>query len=593
MKCRNGLRFCCNACKDACHFGARQLQWQARPTSLGQFWHMNGKPTSKTQTCFLRSLISKKMPCSSKLSFEVVASQHSGIPKMTMISPKVPIRTYDRQKYQIQHLQRPWLSCHPRRAFAVRHQIATELSIILPEQSEQRPYLVSGITTGKSRKKISNGMTSSSLVPKNHLISSFQSSVRCSRNLFHYSDENISNSTLRHALEPRGLNESVRSYFSPQRWPSGLIEQNVDKKCSSQNIQARWMASLREITTKPNSSKLRRHRQARAIKKRISLPSTKDRIRNPSLYRGTTSSSKLTIMGNKLGSTSKEVLAERLETRLNWARQGIENIMGVQRGSEAVYPPSIDVKLVKGDNQPTITPRPKQREGIVMDTNWWFWNILLAATPAAFIAMFCEFYAKPIALAEQERRLELQALLDNNTSDSSEPQRHPRRDESQSRQHQMNQDNNPETGSLIPWYKHQFLIFQVALAQYLLGSQEENILEQNKADTVAAHVASNGRSPSDNSMKQSTAPSTVPKVVSTADPGASTANVASDSFRRQDEDRRQPQPHELNKPRSRLQALEKEIHNHRPLRQNEQSENNTVAVTRRALAEITKWLFGG
>jgi len=44
------------------------------------------------------------------------------------------------------------------------------------------------------------------------------------------------------------------------------------------------------------------------------------------------------------------------------------------------------------------------RKGLVMDENWWFWNVLFAASPSVVIALYCEFIVKPEMIFRSEER---------------------------------------------------------------------------------------------------------------------------------------------------------------------------------------------
>ena len=100
-------------------------------------------------------------------------------------------------------------------------------------------------------------------------------------------------------------------------------------------------------------------------KRKISLrPTTKDRIRR----RQQRPSS---------GPLQADLLAERMSKRLEWFR------------SQIVPEESTSVR------------RPKRYE-VVMDLNWWFWNILFALSPAALVVLYCEFVVKPKMKREYE-----------------------------------------------------------------------------------------------------------------------------------------------------------------------------------------------
>ncbi len=72
----------------------------------------------------------------------------------------------------------------------------------------------------------------------------------------------------------------------------------------------------------------------------------------------------------------EELIAERVSTRLEWARK---SLTAFWRDSSPV----------------TINEKRPPRYELKMDANWWFWNLLLAASPSIAIIAYCEFVAKP------------------------------------------------------------------------------------------------------------------------------------------------------------------------------------------------------
>ncbi len=101
---------------------------------------------------------------------------------------------------------------------------------------------------------------------------------------------------------------------------------------------------------------------------------------------------------------SPEELMERLNTGLDMARKAAKEGYATLRNPKA------------GDKQgnhllparPTPSgssggSRPAPPEGLVMDANWWFWNLLFAASPAILIAVYCEFIVKPEMKARSDK----------------------------------------------------------------------------------------------------------------------------------------------------------------------------------------------
>lgn len=89
---------------------------------------------------------------------------------------------------------------------------------------------------------------------------------------------------------------------------------------------------------------------------------------------------------------SKRML-EMAEGRLTWIRDRLYKFWNPDYGSPDPSHPQSDQR------QPQ---RPK-KQATVMDGRWWFWNIVLAVSPAAFIGLYCEFRAKPRMIAYHRR----------------------------------------------------------------------------------------------------------------------------------------------------------------------------------------------
>jgi hypothetical protein len=52
---------------------------------------------------------------------------------------------------------------------------------------------------------------------------------------------------------------------------------------------------------------------------------------------------------------------------------------------------------------PPSSSRPLRMQ-VIMDSNWWMWNLLLAASPAVIIALYCEFVAKPQMIEQLQQQ---------------------------------------------------------------------------------------------------------------------------------------------------------------------------------------------
>lgn len=86
------------------------------------------------------------------------------------------------------------------------------------------------------------------------------------------------------------------------------------------------------------------------------------------------------LPGKRKNAIDADLVVERVTTRLEWMRSSVEALW----------------------KDPNTAGRPDRYE-LVMDGNWWRWNILLALSPALFIALYCELIAKPQMLEEKEK----------------------------------------------------------------------------------------------------------------------------------------------------------------------------------------------
>jgi hypothetical protein len=102
---------------------------------------------------------------------------------------------------------------------------------------------------------------------------------------------------------------------------------------------------------------------------------TKDRLRVPTTSKSTITAKPKPSSFN-INAVDADLISERLSTRLQWARSNLRNTWYDLTGSSPQ------------------NPRPA-RASLEMDVNWWFWNLLLAVSPAVIIALYCEMVAKP------------------------------------------------------------------------------------------------------------------------------------------------------------------------------------------------------
>ena len=409
---------------------------------------------------------------------------------------------------------------------------------------------------------------------------------------FASSDRLFSNNSIRCSLTP---NEAT---FPDRSFRERLVHM-ANRLFVRDNTVLPAFESRRYMTTNANNSNQRRRHRASKSKKKSSLPvTTKDWIRNPSVHRGRTPSSEIAIFGNKPSSTTGELLSERLETRLNWARQGLENILGVKLGPNASKLSASDGPNATGNN--SIAARAQQRKGAAMDFNWWFWNILFAACPAALIALVCEFYIKPIALAEQERRLALEDKINEDASSPrSNPHQHPRRSDPYSLKNQQRlesktlaqkgqgRDGIDETASSQTWYEQQKQLLRFLVSKYILGSLEEDDMQSNGMVMPSSNHGSssddvNDKAMSAGSTQQSPSVATIEGNLAASE---SSENRSSKPLPHTVKNIQQAQLEELKDLRQRLQALEQELQN-----QQRQSVNsaNTVPLTTSTEVESTR-----
>jgi hypothetical protein len=146
-------------------------------------------------------------------------------------------------------------------------------------------------------------------------------------------------------------------------------------------------------TTKADKQVGRRKR-----KKKPLLPSkftTKDRLR---LSSRPSSSAPNTRESNEINPMllikSPEELVDKMYSGLDVARTVVREGYASLRNTTADVAASSGVR---GSER-------IQRKGLVMDANWWFWNLSLAASPAFVVALYCEFVVKPEMKIRYEER---------------------------------------------------------------------------------------------------------------------------------------------------------------------------------------------
>jgi hypothetical protein len=91
----------------------------------------------------------------------------------------------------------------------------------------------------------------------------------------------------------------------------------------------------------------------------------------------------------------EQLLAERLGTRLEWARQ---TLVAGSEWLRQLTPMNDGTTTTIQGQSPPLRPSPKNirlQYETPMDANWWFWNLLLAASPSLILAGYCEWVIQP------------------------------------------------------------------------------------------------------------------------------------------------------------------------------------------------------
>jgi hypothetical protein len=130
-----------------------------------------------------------------------------------------------------------------------------------------------------------------------------------------------------------------------------------------------WLSTTTTNTTTAGSAMKRQNK-----KPATRNPTVKDRLR-----------SRLDRPSTKKNAMDADLIAERVTTRLEWARESVTAFWKDSTGTTK-----------------TGTGTRPQRYDLQMNTSWWFWNLLLAASPALMIALYCEAIAKPQMIFQQE-----------------------------------------------------------------------------------------------------------------------------------------------------------------------------------------------
>lgn len=187
---------------------------------------------------------------------------------------------------------------------------------------------------------------------------------------------------------------------------TGLAPGQRSKRLSHVVSSYRTRANSRTLTTstKENNKIAKQRRKMKSLKSSSNQKvTTKDRLRlsaRPSATQRTKNQEGLDSMMDNMGINrmiikSPEELVDKLSVGLDIARSAAQQTVASLRNGGTTTPSSSLPRPASG--------RTLKHTGIVMDANWWFWNILFAASPAAIIAFYCEFIVKPeMKLRNQE-----------------------------------------------------------------------------------------------------------------------------------------------------------------------------------------------
>jgi len=120
---------------------------------------------------------------------------------------------------------------------------------------------------------------------------------------------------------------------------------------------------------------------------------TKDRLRLSVRPSSSSSSGKKKKNSmNRMITKSPEELIERFNTGLNYARIAVRETYAALRNPTSTTNDNSNSHLLSAREAGEISATQK---GLVMDENWWFWNLMFAASPSFLIFLYCELIVKP------------------------------------------------------------------------------------------------------------------------------------------------------------------------------------------------------
>ena len=163
-----------------------------------------------------------------------------------------------------------------------------------------------------------------------------------------------------------------------------------------------------------------------ATKKRYSLTTTKDRLRlsvpssSVSLSsrqvkkkNGRRSNNNKNNSNNDTLISSPEEFVQRFNTGVDYARIAVrETYHALRNPTPATNNTNIHQLLLPAREEVIRGGGSESQNGLVMDSNWWFWNLSFAASPSILIFLYCEFIVKP----EMKLRYDQQQQEDETTT---------------------------------------------------------------------------------------------------------------------------------------------------------------------------------
>jgi hypothetical protein len=116
-----------------------------------------------------------------------------------------------------------------------------------------------------------------------------------------------------------------------------------------------------------------------------------------------------TTDGSLIGSPQE--LADRAIQRLQLARTAVHHIWTEAWTTRGSNNNNVIESTQRSSSSSSSSPQERHTQGVIMDANWWFWNLLLAASPAIIIAVYCQCFVIPRMVREKQEQLQQQQQL--------------------------------------------------------------------------------------------------------------------------------------------------------------------------------------